>query len=80
MNLERRRISMKSFIKSRFPSCLLVWMCCDKKFDNRVNHLHQRALSSVYNDNVLTFQKLLEKYNFVTLHERNLKNISNRSA
>ena len=80
MSLERRRISMKSFIKSQFPYCLLVWMCCDKKLDNRVNHLHQRALSSVYNDNVLTFQKLLEKDNFVTLHERNLKNISNRSA
>ena len=22
----------------------LVWMCCDKTSDNRINHLHERAL------------------------------------
>ena len=51
----------------------LVWMCCDKTSDNRINHLHERALSTVYNENVSTFEKLLEKYNFVTIHVRNLR-------
>ena len=45
------------------------WYGCD----NRINHLHERALRTVYNDNVSTFEKLLEKNNSVTIHLRNLR-------
>ena len=48
-------------------------MCCDKTSDNRINHLHERALRIVYNDNVSTFEKLLGKDNSVTIHVRNLR-------
>ena len=48
-------------------------MCCDKTSDNRINHLHKRALRTVYNDNVSTFEKLLEKDNSVTIHVKNLR-------
>ena len=64
---------MRSFIESQFEYCPLVWMCCDKTSDNRINHLHERALRTVYNDNLSTFEKLLEKDNFVTIHVRNLR-------
>ena len=46
-------------------------MHCDKTSDNRINRLHERALRTVYNDNVSTFEKLLEKDNCVTIHVRN---------
>ena len=58
---------------TQFVYSPLVWMSCDKTSDNRINHLHERALSTVYNENVSTFEKLLEKYNFVTIHVRNLR-------
>ena len=48
-------------------------MCCDKTSDNHINHLHERALRTVYNDNVSTFKKLLQKDNSVTIHVRNLR-------
>ena len=48
-------------------------MCCDKTSDNRINHLHERALRTVYNDSVSSFEKLLEKDNSVTIHVRNLR-------
>ena len=64
---------MKSFLESQSAHCPLVWMCCDKTSDNRINHLHERALRTVYNDNVSTFEKLLEKDNFVTNHVRHLR-------
>ena len=64
---------MKSFLESQSAHCPLVWMCCDKTSDNRINHLYERALRTVYNDNVSTFEKLLEKDNFVTNHVRNLR-------
>ena len=39
-----------------------VWMCCCKTSDNRINQ-------AVYNDNVSTFAKLLEKNISVAIHE-----------
>ena len=52
---------MISFIKSKFAYCPLVWMGCDKTSDIRINHLHERAPGTIYNDNVSMFEKLLEK-------------------
>ena len=72
MSLRRRRILMKSFVGSQFAYYPLVWMCCDRTSDNRINHLHERALRTVYNDNVSTFEKLLDKDNSITIHVRKL--------
>ena len=44
-------------------------MCCDKTSNNRINHLHERALRMVCNDNISTFGKLLEKIS----HVKNLR-------
>ena len=46
-------------------------MCCDKASDNRINHLHKRALKTAYS--VSTFEKLQKKDNFVTTHVKNLR-------
>ena len=48
-------------------------ICCDKTSDNRINHLHERVLRTVYNDNVSTIEKLLERDNSVTIHVSNLR-------
>ena len=69
MKLRRRRVLIKSFIESQYTCCPLVWMC----YDNRTNHLHKRAPRTVYNGNVWTFEKLLEKDNSITIHVRNLR-------
>ena len=53
MSLERPRTLTKSFIESQFGYYPLVWMFCGGKSNNRVNHLHERALRIVYNDNQL---------------------------
>ena len=45
----------------------------NKTSDNRINHLHERAIRAVYNDNVSIFEKRLEKDNPVTIHVRNLR-------
>ena len=73
MSLRLWRVLMKFFIESQFAYCPLVWMCCVKTSDNRINHLHEPALTTVYNDNVSKFEKLLEKDNSVIIHVRNLR-------
>ena len=60
-------------MQSQFAFCPLVWMCCDKTSDNSINYLHERAIRTVYNDNVSTFEKLLEKDNSVKTYVRNLR-------
>ena len=73
MSLERRRVLMKSFIESQFAYCPLVWICCEKTFNNRINHLHKRARRTAYNDNVSTFEKLPEKDSFETTYVKSLR-------
>ena len=44
MTIEHRRMLMKSFIEPQFGYCPLVWMCSNRSCNNRINHLHVRAL------------------------------------
>ena len=73
MNLAQRRSVMKAFICSQFGYCPLVWMFHSRKINNRVNSLHERALSVVYRDYNATFSELLSKDKSVIIHERNLQ-------
>ena len=50
MTTERRRMLMNAFIESQFDYCPLLWMCCNRSCNSRINHLHDRALRIVYND------------------------------
>ena len=76
MSLERRRTLMKSFIESQFGYCPLVWMFCGRKSNNRINHLHERALRIVYNDNQSSFENLLRKDRSVSIHHRNIRSFA----
>ena len=59
MTLERRRALMKAFIESQFGSCLLIWMFWGKNSNIQINHLHERALRVIYNDNQSSFEHFL---------------------
>ena len=73
MNLAQRISIIKAFICSQFGYCSLVWMLHSRKINNRVNNLHERALSVVYRDYNATFSELLSKNKSVTIHQRNLQ-------
>ena len=67
---------MKTFIESQFNYCPLLWMFHSRKLNNRINKLHERALRTVYKDDDLTFEQLLQKDNSFTIHERNLQKLA----
>ena len=73
MPLKKRKLVFNAFIKSQFAYCPLVWMFHDRKVNSKINRLHERALRIVYNDDLSTFDKLLEQDGEFTIHERNVQ-------
>ena len=73
MNIQKRRTITKSFVTSQFSYCPLIWMFHSRRLNNKINSIHQRALRIIYQDNMSTFQELLNKDNSVSLHHRNLQ-------
>ena len=72
LSLERRRTLMKAFIESQFAYCPLIWMFCQRSSNTGINHLRERALGIVYNNNESIFEDLLKKDNSVSIHHKNI--------
>ena len=68
-----QRRNMKAFIESQFGYCPLVWMFCGRQTNARINHIHERALRAVYNDEISPFEELLGRDKSETIHWRNIK-------
>ena len=66
-------IVMNVFFNSQFNHCPLIWMCHSRGNNNKINRLHERCLRIIYNDERSSFNALLEKDGFVSIHERNIK-------
>ena len=73
MNMQKRRIIMKSFVTSQFGYCPLIWMFHSRRLNNKISYIHERALRITYQDRISTFQELSNKDNSVSIHHRNLQ-------
>ena len=73
MSLEKRRIVMKTFVESQFNYCPLIWMLHSRTLNNKINCLHERALRIVYSDYKSSFNTLLEKNGYSSVHHRNIQ-------
>ena len=61
---------MNAFFKSQFNYCLLVWMCCNRSLNNKINRLHEQCLRIVYNNKKSNFEDLLEEDGSVSTHHQ----------
>ena len=75
MTFDQRRLILNSFIKSHFSYCPIVWMFHSRKLNERINHIHEKALRIVYKDFNSSFQELLIKDNSSNIHHRNLQKL-----
>ena len=78
MNMQKRRIIMKSFVTSQFGYCPLIWMFHSRRLNNKINSIHERAVRITYKDHISTFQELLNKDNSVPIHHRNLQALATK--
>ena len=51
-------------------------MFCAHKMNNKINHIHQRALRLVYEDYITLFEEFLFKDKPVSIHFRNIRNVA----
>ena len=75
ISLNKRRILMKSFIIFQFSYCPLICMTHSRGFNNKINHIHERALRIVYKDFSTPFEGLLAKDKCVTIHNQSLQQL-----
>ena len=64
---------MSTFFKSQFSYFSLSWMFHSCTLNNKLNRLHERWLSIIYNDNASSLTDLLEINSSVSLHQRNIQ-------
>ena len=76
MSLEKRRIVMKTFFKSQFNYCPLIWILHSRTFHIKTNRLHKRALRIVYSNYKSSFNTLLEKDSSFSIHHRNIQSLA----
>ena len=55
--------------------CSIVWKLHSRKLNERINHIHERALRIVYKDFNSSFQELLIEDNSLNIHHRNLQKL-----
>ena len=68
LTTETKILIYKSFIKSSFNFCPLVWHFCSKTSSAKMEKLQYRALRLVFNDFDSSYETLLERVNMPTLH------------
>ena len=68
MDSEKLKSIMKAFVLSQVSHCLLVWMLSERGLNNKINHLHEKALRIAYKDELSDFETMLENDNAVTIH------------
>ena len=73
LSFEKRRTLFKAFFESQFKYSPLIWMFYGRQANVRINQLHKRALRLVYNDFISSFEDLLEKDGFFTVHHSNVE-------
>ena len=61
MRFEQKKRIVNFFITSNFSHYPLVWMFHSRRINNRIDHIHERALKSIYQNYNSSFKKLLRK-------------------
>ena len=64
---------MNSFFMSQFSYFPLVGMCHRRISKDIINRLNEQCLRIIFTDKFSTLEELKGKYNFATIHKRNLR-------
>ena len=75
MGIRKRRTLMNAFFKSQFNYCPLIWMCCNRSLNNKLNRLNEQSPQIVYSDKISDFSELLENNGSVSIYYQNIRQL-----
>ena len=67
---------MNAFFSFQFGYCPLVWMFHNRRYNNKINCLHERMLRIVYKDCKSYFVELLSEEKSFTVHHTNVQKLA----
>ena len=70
--VNKRKLVVNAFFSSQFNKCPLIWMYHNRTYNNKINRLHERYLSLIYNDKCSSFEVLLVKDKSASIHHKNI--------
>ena len=76
LNKNKLRSIMNAFFSSQFGYCPLVSMFHNRRYNNKINCLHERMLRIVYKDYKSSFAELLSEDKSLTVHHRNVQKLA----
>ena len=50
MDFNKKILVISAFFMAQFNYCLLIWMCDNRTYNNKINRLHERCIRLIYND------------------------------
>ena len=75
LSFNKRKTLFKTFVDSQFKYCSIVWMFHSWRTNNKINRLHERALTIVYDNDVSTFHQLLAMDKSFCIHHQNIQRL-----
>ena len=72
LSFNKRKTLFKAFVEFQFKYCPIIWMFHSRHTSNKVNRLHERVLWIVYDDDVSTFDQLLDIDKSFCMHDQNI--------
>ena len=76
LDVNKRRLILKSFFDSQFSYCPLVWMFHDRTLDTKINKVHERALRIMYANYEFSFDELLFIESSYRFHHKNIQTLA----
>ena len=76
LSISKRGTLMKAIFKSQFNYCPLIWMCCNRYLNNKIDQLHERCLRIVYSDKTSNFSELPQKDGSISIRYQNIRQVA----
>ena len=73
LSLPKKRMLLNVFSKSQFKYCPLVLMFDSRALSRKINRIHEKCLSIIYNDKHSSFADLVKQDRSFSIHDRNLQ-------
>ena len=74
LKYEQRKL-LNTFVTSQYSDVSVVWMSHNRKSNNHINRIHERALRIVYQAHISTIDERLAKDSFFKIQSRSLQKL-----